>query len=56
MKRLVPLCCLMSLLILQSCERKIRTEYVYETNPVFTWGRAYFWGDCYANYNIENHV
>ncbi|MCK9507970.1 MAG: hypothetical protein M0Q54_05990 [Pigmentiphaga sp.] len=56
MKYLFPLYLLMSLLILQSCERKIRTEYEYETNPVFTWGEAYFWGDCYANYNIENHV
>ncbi|HQB28372.1 MAG TPA: hypothetical protein PLO29_05430 [Paludibacter sp.] len=56
MKHLIPLYCLMSLLIMQSCERKIRTEYEYETNPVFTWGQAYFWGDCYANYNIENHV
>ncbi len=56
MKHLFYFSLLMSLLVLQSCEKPIRTEYKYETNPVFTWGEAYFWGDCYANYNIENHV
>lgn len=44
---------------MSSCKPEpIPSSYVYETNPVFTWGYAEFYGDYYnhGNYNIGNNV
>lgn len=51
---------LISLMIcMSSCKPEpIPSAYAYESNPVFTWGYAEFYGDYYnhGNYNIGNNV
>ncbi len=39
-----------------SCETPEVPEYVYESNPKYTWGYAEFWGAYYADYYNNNHV
>lgn len=56
MKRLYATYALVLLILFSSCEKRVRTVYEYEKFPVFTWGQVFYFGDCYANYGIENHV
>ncbi len=44
------------LFFLSSCEKKEPSVYVYETDPVYTWGYADFWGNYYGEYGINENV
>lgn len=54
MKRLILI--LPLLLVFFSCEKKIPVEYAYESDPVYSWGYAEFWGDYYSEYEITENV
>lgn len=56
MKRFFIVHSLLLALLFQACEKRERLIVEYEKNPVFTWGQASYFGDCYINYDIENHV
>jgi hypothetical protein len=51
-----PVLLLVVLILFSSCEKKEPTVYIYETNPVYTWGYAEFWGDYYGDYGIVENV
>lgn len=51
-----PVLLLAVLILFSSCEKKEPTVYIYETNPVYTWGYAEFWGDYYGDYGIVENV
>ena len=44
------------LFFLSSCEKKEPTVYEYETDPLYTWGYADFWGNYYGEYGIDENV
>lgn len=44
------------LFFLSSCEKREPSVYVYETDPVYTWGYADFWGNYYGEYGINENV
>lgn len=54
-----PLLILTCIACMTACKPEpIATSYVYESNPVFSWGYAEFYGDYYnhGNYKISNNV